>query len=973
MTGLYTIPLSLPFVDVLAEGLLKRAGDDPLQLSRMLVMLPTQRAARALREAFLRHSDTPLLLPRMQALGDLDADELTLQGTLDAPPAVSPLRRQSLLARALLQSGFSETPAQAAGVARSLARFLDEMQAEELLLDSLDGIVQDSFATHWQKTLDFLAVIRDVWPLILAAEHAIDPALRRRMVVDAMATFLTDNPPAAPVLIAGSNGSLKAVRRLMKVVAGLPQGEVILHGLDRDLDEAAWQDTQPSHPCYAHRLVIDDLALTRRQVDIWPEAGKSIFPCLGTRERLVGEVMRPSQTVEEWARLPGVFDEACLKPIRRMECTSPRDEADSIACLMREVLETPGKRAFLVTPDRELARLVAASLRRWDVEVDDSAGQPLSATPPGAFLRLTAEMTGADFAPLPLLACLKHPLALGGLPAGEFRRRARRLEMAVLRGPLPAPGFVGLKAALSKAELETGELETLASWMDDLETLASPFARLIQEGSDFPQALREHVAFAQALATSEGGQAGDQLWAHEAGEALAEFIDEALGAFVGFPPALGTGYAALLDSLLAACVVRSPVGQHPRLAILGTIEARLQQADLVIMGGLNEGTWPEQDMADPFLSRQMRAAIGLPPPEFRTGLSAHDFAAGLAAPQVVFSRAVRVKGAPTVASRWVLRLDAVLRASGSMLSQPAAPVWMRGLDIAAVTASAPRPEPKPPLTARPRRMSVTDIQTWLDDPYRLYARRILKLRPLDPVGAEPGAADKGTIIHEALDRFTKIHRKNLPPDALEQLIATGRALFDERLLSPALETFWWPRFQRVAEWFVETEHERRRIGILPAIMEVSGQHDLSPAAGSFTVIAKADRIDRHPDGTLEIIDYKTGTVPHKHDVETGAKPQLPIEAAIAERGGFAGLLASPVALVSYWKLSGASEAGKIVPHAVWPRDILALLEALVERFDDPATPYWAKPPDSSEERLGYHAAYEHLERVREWIGYEGAD
>ena len=973
MTGLYTIPLSLPFVDVLAEGLLKRAGDDPLRLSRMLVMLPTLRAARALREAFLRRTDKPLLLPRMQALGDLDADELTLRGTLDAPPAISALRRQALLARALLQSGFSETPAQAAGVARSLASFLDEMQTEELPLATLAGVAPDNFATHWQKTLDFLDVIREVWPDLLKKEQAIDPAARRRLVVDAMARHLTGTPPQTPVFIAGSNGSLKAVRRLMGVVAGLEQGEVILHGLDCDLDEEAWQVLEPSHPGYAYRVVLEELHLTRRDVVVWPEAKTASFPCLDTRERLVAEVMRPSQTVEAWAHLGGAFDEACLSPVRRMACASPRDEADAIACLMRGVLEVPEKRAFLVTPDRELARLVAASLRRWDIEVDDSAGTPLSATPPGAFLRLSAEMIATDFTPLPMLACLKHPLALGGMWAGEFRRLARRLELAVLRGPVPGPGIDGLRDALAKPDTRAEDRAELLPWLDSLESLAAQFATSIYGADGFVATLRAHVAFAEALATSEAGRAGDQLWTGDAGGKLAEFIDEALGAFAGFPHASGTSYVALLEALLSSCVVRSPVGQHPRLAILGTMEARLQQADLVILGGLNEGTWPKQDAADPFLSRQMRAAIGLPLPEFTTGLSAHDFAAGLAAPQVVLSRSARVKGVPAVASRWMLRLGAVLRASGTKLDEPHASAWMRALDDTDNVVSAPRPEPRPPVAARPRRMSVTDVQAWLDDPYRLYARRILKLRPLDPIGAEPGAADRGIIIHNALDRFTQAHRDALPDDALEQLIATGRALFDERKLSPALETFWWPRFQRVASWFVETEHLRRRDGIFPAIMEVSGAHLIKTDGQDFTVTARVDRIDRHPDGTLEIIDYKTGDVPHRTEVASGEKPQLSIEAAIAEAGGFGALDAAKVARVSYWKLSGGTEAGKKVEMDRWPWGILLLLLDRVNRFDDPATPYTALPPDPAEERLGYHAPFEHLERVREWIGSEAGE
>jgi ATP-dependent helicase/nuclease subunit B len=973
VSGVHTIPLTLPFVDVLAHGLLVRAGGDRLALPRMTVLLPTQRACRSLREAFLRQTDGPVLLPRMQALGDLDADELTLQGVAEVQPAIPPLRRQVLLAQTLLKAGYSEMPAEAAAFARSLARFFDEMQTEEVELEALRGLTPAEYATHWQEILDFLDKAREAVPMLMEASHAMEPVRRRTMLYDALAKLLLQSPPDQPVILAGSNGSIPAVRRLMKVVAALPKGEVILHGIDQHLDEEAWQEIEPSHPQYAFSRVIGELGLGRAEIGVWPEVDGYTTLRNEAREAAIGEIMRPSGAIDAWQGLDGAAIAKGLEGVSRMECPSARDEAEAIAALFREVLQIPQKRAALVTPDRELARLVAASLRRWDIDVDDSAGQPLAATPPGTLMRLTAAMVTENLAALPLLACLKHPLAEGSLPKGRFRRNARLLELYVLRGPAPAPGWQGLRDGLADSKLDAERKAELAAWLDGLEALAAPFAAALTDGSSPGEILRLHTAFAEALATEEGGIAGGLLWKGENGEALAGFVTDTIAALDGFPEVTAGGYAPLLDSLMAGSVVRSPFGQHPRLSILGTMEARLQQADLVVLGGLNEETWPEASPADPFLSRPMRAALGLPAPEFRIGLSAHDFVTGLGCPEVVLSRALRVKGVPTVASRWMLRLDAVLKAAGTSIPSRNLPLaWMQGLDMPdGPPIPASRPQPRPPLAARPRQMSVSDVQAWIEDPYRLYARKILRLRELEPIGAEPGAADRGTIIHGLLEWFVREMPEKLPDDALERLIDRGRMEFAAHNLSPALQTFWWPRFERIAEWFVANEASRRAEGVFPAAVEVSGALDL--AGVDFRITAKADRIDRLGDGLLEIIDYKTGSVPDRRGVEAGDNPQLPLEAAIAEAGKFPGVDAANVAQVTYWKLTGAAEPASTVEVQDWPRDILGRLMRRVRAFDDPDTPYAANPPGAQAERLGYHRAYEHLARLREWTGDGGTD
>src|SRR5215475_745142 len=741
---LFTIPPGVSFVDALAAGLLAETSGDPLALARYTILLPTRRARRALDDAFLRQADgRPLLLPRTLPLGDLDPDDVALAGgdeaaatetapaNADLPPAIPALRRQLLLAQAVQTAGRASgspmTIDQATRLAAELARLLDQVQTEQLTFERLRSLVPEDYAAHWQLTLRFLSVLTEQWPQILAAEGCIDPAERRNRSLAAQAATWRRQPPADPVIAAGSTGSIPATAALIEVIADLPAGRVVLPGLDRSLDdetrEAVLED--PAHPQHGLCLLLRRLELSPSEVQPWPTAGLPATP--SARAAFVNEALRPAATTERWRALPPTVANA-LDGVTRIDCAGPQEEAGVIALLLRSIAERPGKRAALVTPDRGLARRVAAELKRWDIDVDDSAGQPLDQTVPGAFLRLTAEMLAEELAPVPLLAALKHPLAAGGLDPAAFRAWVRRFEMAVLRGPRPAAGVGGLQRLLSDADAARfGDL------LDRLAVVAAPLERLVaMPRTQFGDLIDAHAAFAEGLAASEGESGAARLWVGEAGEAAATFIADLRQAAAGFAPMPGDRYPALLGGLLSMQTVRPRYGRHPRLAIWGPLEARLQHADLLVLGGLNEGTWPADVAADPWLSRPMRRDFGLPAPERRIGLAAHDVAQAMGAPQVVLTRALRVEGTPTVPSRWLLRLEGLMRSLGIDPAHIHGGVWLdwqSKLDRADLVRSVAPPTPRPPVERRPRTIRVTDVELWRRDPYAIYARHILRLRP----------------------------------------------------------------------------------------------------------------------------------------------------------------------------------------------------------------------------------------------------
>ena len=965
-----SVPAGRPFVDGLAAGLLARWGDEPLALARVLVLLPTRRAIRSLSDAFLRVSGGEArLLPRMQAIGDVDEEELAFDAAaaadvLGLPPAVPPLRRTLLLA-ALVRRDRATAPAQAAQLAEELGRLLDRLHTNDVDLAELAGLAPEDLAQHWQQTLDFLHRLGPPWRGVLAAEGTMEPAERRGRLLRALAERWVREPPAHPVVAAGSTGSIPAAAELIATVAGLPQGLVVLPGLDAGMDEASWAALDETHPQFTLSRLLDRLGVDRAAVPAWPVAADSG----GERARLLSEAMRPAATSDRWRALPPAAPDA-LAGLARVDCETPQAEAGVIALALRRQLEAPQATAALVTPDRALARRVAGELARWGIEVDDSAGEPLSGTPPGVLLRLAAEAAAEGFAPVPLLALLKHPLAWGGMAPGGFRAFARRLETAALRGPRPAAGLAGLAGLLDE-----GDRAALGGRLGDLAAAAAPFAALLAgRAAVLAQLIEAHVGFAEWLARDAAGRVG--LWDGEAGEQAAGFVADLRGAAEGLPPIAGADYPGLLDQLMAGLAVGPRWGRHPRLATLGPLEARLQQADLVVLGGLNEGTWPAEPVADPWLNRAMQRRLGLPPPELRIGLAAHDFVAAASAPRVLLTRAGKVDGSPTVPSRWLARLDAVLAASG--LEWPRLPpaelaAWQAALDRPDQVRPVGPPAPRPPLAARPRQLSVTRIETWRRDPYAIFARHVLRLRPLDALDAAPDAADRGGAIHAAHDAFVRAHPGDLPDDALARLVEAGRRAFEPLLHRPGVAAFWWPRFERVAAWFVETERARRS-GLRPVATEVGGRLELAGPGGPFVLTAEADRIDAGADGALVLIDYKTGAPPSAKEVERGDAPQLPLEAAIAAAGGFDGVAAAPVAGFSYWQMSGGFVPGRIqdlkVDAAAAAATALAGLAALVAAFDDPATPYLARPRPHAAPRF---SDYGHLARVAEWSAGDGGE
>ncbi len=1020
----FTIPASAPFLAVLIDALRAGqlvpgfpAGDDPLALASATLYLPTRRACRLAREVFLDRLDgDAAILPRIVPLGDIDEDEIAFAeaanaaDALDFPEAINPLERRLLLAELILQWANSpevrgaegaaliaNTPSAALGLADDLARLMDDMITRQVQWDRLDTLVPDDLDPYWQLSLRFLKIARETWPAIRTERGAIEAATRRDLLIEAEAKRLAGSD--APVIAAGSTGSMPATAKLLATIATLPHGAVVLPGLDTDIDEPSWQriagddgdkthDGAPAagHAQYAMHALLARMGIARAEV-------RTLSPPEGHgREPLVSEALRPAATTEHWqaSRTRAGFAqaaEAALASVSLIEAANSEEEALAIAVAIRQGLETKDKRIALVTPDRALARRVVAALERWHVAVDDSGGDALTDTQAGRLALLAAEAALKGLAPVTLLALLKHPLLRLGAAAGAHGGAIAALERALLRGPRPKPGTQALGQALShfratrdslhrsdpRRPIADHEIEAAAGLVAHLAAALAPLESLPPGDVKLADLAQRHRAVVSALSD-------DAAFAGHDGKALAEQLDALMQSPSAQSLAIARGdYPEVFAASVGDRVVRRPETRDVRVHIYGPLEARLQRIDRVVLGGLNEGSWPPETRSDPWLSRPMRRDLGLDPPERRIGLSAHDFAQALGAPEVILARAQKVAGAPTVTSRFVQRIAAL--AGEARWQQVAARgeayvALARALDHPAHVKAAERPAPKPPLESRPTKLSVTAIEDWLRDPYTIYAKYILRLAPLDAVDTPPGARDRGTVIHGAIGDYTKEFAKAPPADPLAELIRLGEQHFAQLADYPEAKAFWWPRYERIAQWFAQWDAGRRgAIATLHA--EIGGALTFSDGKRDFTLTGIADRIEKRADGTYAILDYKTGSARTEPQVRTGLAPQLTLEAAMLRGGGFKGIAPASVSEIAYVTLKGGEPPGKEqritfkdgTPDAQ-ADNALARLKGVAALFADESKPYLSLVHPMWKTHYG---DYDHLARVKEWSLTGGVD
>ncbi len=920
---IYTLSSATSFCDTLAEKWLKQKQDITWGLSHLTVIVPTNRAAKTLKEAFLRQANgKTLLLPKIISFADMDF--LAPQ----TKPAIAPLARQMFLSK-LIKKKQPMSEDKAFLLASSLAELIDQMHHYDVDFNALKEIAPDNFASHWQQTLTFLEIIETYWPQILAERGELDPALRQILLVENLINQWQKNPPKNPMIALGFTGGLPIIERFLKALNSLPNSDIYIPNIDMLLSDDDWEQLDATHPQFYIKRLLDTLEVKRKDIVCEDE----ITP----RFELLSMALKPAAATSNWFEQAKSLSKDCVQNVGFIECKTPQTEAFEIACRLRKVLQTPEKTAALVTTDRSLARRVRIQMARWGIELDDSAGTPLSRTPIGTFLILLADAAVSQKSK-DLLALLKHPLALDGQDFNTFRKKIHQLE----------------KQARHDRK----------SFNPDLKTDLSPFMNLFVNPVRQPLEviLRTHLDAAQSLAASSDKTGAERLWDKEAGNATSQLLTELLS----YADTLGdiepVTYPAFLTAVLNSVTVRPKYGMHPRLDILGPIEARLQQPDEMIIGGVNEDSFPQLPETDAWINRPMRQVCNLPSPDEKIGIAAQDFMHLMQAPNVILTRALKVDGTPSIASRWWSRLEAVLQ-SAEIAFPLSTEKFAHLLQNKNGYMPFERPMPCPPLDARPKELSISDISTFLNDPYSVYAKRILQLYKLEELDAPISSANFGNAVHNALALYLSTDEQTL-----NQLLTLGEKTFKDENIDPQTNPFMWEKFKRICQWFVKQESQPKPIKHL---LETNAKMHLSLPKGDMILKGRADRIDIFSNKKAAIIDYKTGYAPSKAQVCAGYAPQLPLEALMLQDGCFEGLPQKDyqVTDLSYWRLIGKAKSGEIthvlpdekkMPLSDFWNATMQKLTALLMLYQEENTPY---PVGLN---AGKYNDYAHLERTTEW-------
>ena len=971
--NIYYIEAGEPFLSVLVDGIDKHLTYKNLQLKDSTIYLPNRRAVTSLKEAFLNYyNKRALLMPTILPIGDLDDQELMFElaesknfSSFESLPPMPNIQRRLLLTKLVLAVEKDNCSlVEASQLAFMLGKFIDQVQTDRLSFDNLDNLVPNKYSEHWQKTLNFLKIVGKEWPNIIQELGFSDPIERRNQLLINQIQSWSESPPQGLVVAAGSTGSIPATADLLCCIEQLPNGVVILPGLNVDTIRESHKKLEPTHPQYFMDKLLTKMDVKCHQLKSWGSTDNNNASC--ERRKLVKLALDDLPSGNNKININHISKNV-LQDLEYVECNNIEDEAGIIALMIRESLEIRDSNTAFITPNRQLARRVISKLLRWDIVADDSGGIPLSNTGIGTFLISTAEMVIADFSPINFLIACKHTLAGCNLENKKLKKLLRDIEIDFLRNHKNLNGLDRLISLIPEDNIET------LSMLNRLKEISSKFAQIVKcKNTSLSKLIESHLEFCEHFAETDSTPGLNRLWGSEEGQACSDFIADFhknSSVFEDFSP---IDYVPLLKSLLSETVFRSSLPAHPRLQIWGPLEARLQEVGLLILGGLNEGVWPSEIPIDPWMNKQMGLEFGLSAPEGRIGLSAHDFAQAFCAPKIKLTRSRTSDGASTLKSRWIWQIEQKLEAFGYSLSSEKNVwnQWLYLLDKPKNIIPAEPPQPRPPIDSRPEKLTVTEIEKWMRDPYSIYAKHILRLKPLKTLHEIPTFTDFGNIVHGVFNEFLKqfpLYNQSLDKSFyINFLTQCGKKYINNIGYFPEISVFWESRIIQIYNWFIDKELSTKD-PIKDRKTEVLGKISFLAGNKNFTLTAVADRIDIMENGNLLIIDYKTGTIPSGKEVEAGFSPQLPLEAVIASNGGFSNIKQSNSIQLEYWRVRGVNNPGEVVRPSEnivkLQEDALKGLKHLVEIYQDKETPYPSRPNPSYAPQ---YSDYEHLARVREW-------
>lgn len=928
---IYSVSFSQLFLGSIADYLLSRTSD--FALSEWTVYLPTRRSCMVLEETlFQKNPQTSFILPRIVALGETTPEELILMSSelveeLSLLPAViRPSRRRLLLATLIEKFRYSERGMGADLAlkwADKLTAILDEMRTHDVNLKTLKEIGPVSgHAEHWEKIHTFLSLVSNHWDSILEEEQAVESITWQKRILDAYAHFLKTQGTRKPIMIAGSLGTIPSTANLIQAISKLPNGVVVLPGLEKIKQK---EPVSPRHPQFFLFALLEKLDINPCHVEYLTDT----------------QHFDTDTSCHKKSEFQGI--EIQCENLSYMEASDQAEEARLVAISIRKALEEGKKKIVCVATDQALLKRINTELEVWDIVPLSPQSRSLIDTNLGSFLHLVTLGLSNPFPVVALASLCKHALSKKTEDWNLFERY-------ILRKWTGSYSLQALDYAVQRAENQM-DLDTwnqVADFYNQLKKLlmdrdgTHSLKYYLKKIDTFLRWLAEHDEPAESLfliLCPEEAESFQTLWEdlHKSGDL--EIVH---------PQNLSDVFFTLLQQPYQALVG----GHTQEVLLLPPADARFIDADLKILAGLNEGVWPLEPPKDPFFTYNMRQSLKLPPLESKIGQSAHDFLSCLCGPgDKLITRSLRIGGVPSIPSRFLSYLHLGLKRKGLKLhSSNELKQWSRDLYLPPQKITLGIPAPCPPANLRPNRLSVTEIGLLLKDPYSIYAKHILKLTELNFFSNQHQYRSFGIFVHECLHEWNRDFNKTEAPSFLNR----AKFLFGLHFGSWEENRFWWEKFLNLLKW-VSLQSPWSN-----TVTEIRGEIVLPIGDHLFTLFGKADRIDWN-EQSLRIIDYKTGGVPSGSSVKSGESPQLLLEALIFYKNGFSGLPIAPLTSLEYW--------GVLTEEKVILKDDLNLfisnieqrLQKLMTSFLNDSTPYLSYPKGKLSDY-----SYDHLSRFQEW-------
>jgi len=1030
--NIFSISPNACFLNTLVEGVIKGPllGDwkktGPFWLADVTIILPTRRSRLALSSAFANAMGGRALLPDIRTLGiDNDEENAFFPNGFEEEelPTIAEFDRRFLLCTLVekfLQAQAINTENKQAsdnfdkividkidgskilGLADSLAQLIDEIIIENISPDAIRSVPdlglenkkQLELSKNFEQNLQFLEIALSQWPKILTELGKMDASAKKISQVAKQAKNLEQLFGDRPVIAAGSTGSVLATANLLRSITKLKRGCLVLPGLDSNMDITTQEklidpdNSAHGHPQYGMNQLLRRLGVSPSMVlELDPDGDNS------TKTRLVRGSLTLAKDTAKWVEWQKSFSGDEISKVNEnialIDAKTEQEQALAIAIASRNALAN-NQSVGIITPDRNFARRITQELQRFDIEVDDSAGTPLFHSTAGRVLRQILSVAQSNFAPVDLMALLKNANCFLGDERAKIVATADLLEFSLLRGQRSMAGIGGLQNILQQSL--AGDLpyashipnqkegEQILALLKNIEQIFLPLTELLQSPKiNSTVLIKTLVATLKGVIETPTHSLPQKIYGFKEMQLWAQKIEQSSITSPAIAPAFAT---TILQALMGNVSVRKTgpaQNTEPGLAsisIWGRLEARLQSADLMIICTLNEGIWPQIADPGPWLSRSMRLHAGLEPPEKMHGLAAHDFEMAMGNPNIILAFANRIGNNPALPSRLLERFLGFMGNEAADKMRANGNKWLQiahNMDRIDAPKPATRPAPCPPAKLRPKSISITEVETLIRSPYDLYAKYILGLKYIDPLGEELGNRERGNLIHEVFATFVEKNydvNDDMAPKILEDIAKEVFSVLDDQ---PDQRDIWLKRFQHASQGFLEFERSRDA-DIKFRFAETKLSWATPVEAIELKIHGKADRIDVRHDGKLEILDFKTGSIPSKTDMKNFMAPQLLVEAAIAKTSGFDGHVPATSSAINYIKISSGPQSFTLEPFEtnagedinVAAEKMLNMVQARAEAFLCSDTSIMS-PHIMPITNQRFSPRYDHLSRAGEWM------